>query len=538
MSYLNDVYYTDPNKGQLYKVTNDAQVTGFPVVTDKGPIALCVDMNMVDVWVANSTAGTISQFNNGNRVRDIRVGRSPMGICQAYDGSIYVSNFASNTVSKIANNVKIMDINVGYGPRGICCDMDNNIYVANYIDSTVTKITNGIKVDTIKVGMSPYGICCDKSDNIWVTSASNNIVSKITKDVKVMDIAVGKVPYGICCDKNGAIWVSNYFSGTVSKIVGTKVTAEIFTGDRPFAISANQDGSIYVMNFQSSTISKIYGDKKIADIPTCANPSGFGDFTGYQTYYLYKASSGSSGGLTGKVGLNDLSDDLKNLITASSGVTLPIDDLNVSHSDKTYTTVKAALDYLLYKAPVINSFTNNINQVEIGSTISSVTLNWSLNKTMVSGIIDNGIGDVSTVTTKTVTGLAITKDTTYTLTVTDDKPASVSKTTSIKFLHKVYYGANSNTALNNADILAMGSNLATGTTMSHTFNCTGGKYIYIVMPSSFGLTKNSFSVGGLSNTDWTVTTINFTNASGYAASYDIYRSNNIQNGSAIKVDVA
>ena len=538
MSYLNDVFFADPNKAKLYKVTNDALVTaGYPLETAKTPRAICVDMNMIGVWVVNTSEGTVSQFQSGVRVRDIAVGKNPMGICQALDGSIWVTNFTSNTVSRIdPTTKKVTTVNVGTGPRGICGDSDGNIWVANYIDSTVSKITNGIKVLDIKVGLSPYGICCDKDNSVWVACASANMVSKIVKDVKVMDIKVGKVPYGICCDKNGAIWVSNFYSGTVSKIVGSAVLKEIYTGDGAFAIASNADGAVYVMNTNAGTISKIAGDVKIADIQACDNPAGFGDFTGYQAYYMFKYSSG--GGGTNKINLSDLSDDLKALIEKSSGVTLPIDDLQVTHADPDFPDVKTALNYLLYKAPVINSFTNDVNQVEIGSKVTALTLNWAFNKKIVKATIDNGVGDVSTVFTKALTGLALTADTTFTLSATDEKPTTVSKSTTVRFLNKVYYGESANTSLANADVLALGNNLATGTTMSHTYNCSGGKYMYIVMPSSFGLTTAKFSVGGLANSDWSKTTISFTNASGYTSNYDIFRSNNLQNGSSIKVDIA
>ena len=84
----------------------------------------------------------------------------------------------------------------------------------------------------------------------------------------------------------------------------------------------------------------------------------------------------------------------------------------------------------------------------------------------------------------------------------------------------------------------MPSKLASGKNMSASINCSGGKYIYIAMPAAFGLTKNNFKIGGLANSAWTVTTMDVTNAHGHKASYTVFRSENLQNGSAIKVDIA
>ena len=37
MSYLNDVFYVNPNTKMLYKMTNDAVATGYPVGTNIKP---------------------------------------------------------------------------------------------------------------------------------------------------------------------------------------------------------------------------------------------------------------------------------------------------------------------------------------------------------------------------------------------------------------------------------------------------------------------------------------------------------------------
>lgn len=61
-----------------------------------------------------------------------------------------------------------------------------------------------------------------------------------------------------------------------------------------------------------------------------------------------------------------------------------------------------------------------------------------------------------------------------------------------------------------------------------TFDCTGGKYVYYVIPSSLGTPE--FWVGGLKNTDVVTTSATVTNASGGSTTYSIMRLANIQTG--------
>lgn len=107
-----------------------------------------------------------------------------------------------------------------------------------------------------------------------------------------------------------------------------------------------------------------------------------------------------------------------------------------------------------------------------------------------------------------------------------------SKTAEIyyRFKYKKYWGTSSKSTLTNSDILALGgSTWADSRTMgATTFNCTGGKYVYYVIPSSLGTPE--FWVGGLKNTDVVTTSATVTNASGGSTTYQIMRLTNIQTG--------
>ena len=204
-------------------------------------------------------------------------------------------------------------------------------------------------------------------------------------------------------------------------------------------------------------------------------------------------------------------------------------------SDANITNVKDALDSLFYTPPSINSFTISPNTVEKGTVITDITFNWGTNKNVVSQSINQGIGEIlNTLRTYSLSGLNITGDISYSLTISDNKNTA-NRSSSISFRNKRYWGVSNLASLNNGDILSLSnSELSTSKSQSKTFN-TSNQYIYFAFPSSFG--NPTFKVNGLDNDAWIKTTILFTNSKGYKENYDVYRSEFLQNGIGITVDV-
>ena len=115
----------------------------------------------------------------------------------------------------------------------------------------------------------------------------------------------------------------------------------------------------------------------------------------------------------------------------------------VSYGDS---NVEAALDDLtgkvadlMYEPIAISSFTNNVGTVEMGSTVSTVVLNWATNKTPATLELD-GEGIDKTLKTKTIESANLKSNKTYTLRATDERDAEATKTTAITFLNGVYWG--------------------------------------------------------------------------------------------------
>lgn len=107
---------------------------------------------------------------------------------------------------------------------------------------------------------------------------------------------------------------------------------------------------------------------------------------------------------------------------------------------------------------------------------------------------------------------------------------SVSKVYNIYFKYKKYWGVSTSASLTSSQVIALaGSTWADSKAMgATTFDCTGGKYVYYVIPDNLGTPE--FWVGGLKNTDINVGNIPVTNASGGSARYLIMRLANIQTG--------
>lgn len=107
---------------------------------------------------------------------------------------------------------------------------------------------------------------------------------------------------------------------------------------------------------------------------------------------------------------------------------------------------------------------------------------------------------------------------------------SVSKVYNIYFKYKKYWGTSTSASLTSSQVIALaGSTWADSKAMgATTFDCTGGKYVYYVIPSSLGTPE--FWVGGLKNTDVVTTSATVTNASGGSTTYSIMRLANIQTG--------
>lgn len=193
----------------------------------------------------------------------------------------------------------------------------------------------------------------------------------------------------------------------------------------------------------------------------------------------------------------------------------------------------------IYTALSILTFTNDVNVVEKGATVNDVNLNWTLNLpgSETSQSINQGVGAIPVgIYTKALTGLGLTSDLTWTLSVTDGVTPDTANTT-VYFRNKRYWGAYNALITLDSEVLAnLSGEFGTSKAVTKTFDASAGtppNYLYYCYPTSWGLPTITY-FGGFAFSDYTVSTItNFTNASGYICDYYLLRSNNTYNSSGL-----
>lgn len=164
------------------------------------------------------------------------------------------------------------------------------------------------------------------------------------------------------------------------------------------------------------------------------------------------------------------------------------------------------------------------NIYEKGST-QTINLSWSYDRDIMSQSINK---EVMAVDIRSKQYEDVVADTTYTLS-TVYNGQTYTKSTSVEFRLKKYYGVSAHETLTNEEILGL-SNLWAGRAQASTvFDCTGGKYPFYILPASMA-SDIQFWIGGLRNSDWIEEIRKITNAYGYTESYIIFRLNSIQTG--------
>lgn len=192
--------------------------------------------------------------------------------------------------------------------------------------------------------------------------------------------------------------------------------------------------------------------------------------------------------------------------------------------------------------------------IENGRNISSVVLNYTLNKGPRQKIvltrtapnvttpiyIEENINPEYYVTnanayassasqTKTdnnaISNMAANSTLTWKLEVTDERNYVATKTVSLNYTNKVYWGVGSaqaasafNNYTNLSSLLSNGGNaLSKSRTKTFTANAGNNQYLYYIFPTSYGTPV--FIVGGFAGGFDKIGEVDFTNASGYTVGY-------------------
>src|ERR1039458_1844994 len=125
--------------------------------TETGPLSVTVSPDGKSVYVANSSANTVSQFSRNEEGKltplspaTAATGTTPYSVTISPDGkSVYVANFSANTVSQFSRNEegKLTPLSpataaTGTGPPSVTVSPDGkSVYVANEGANTVSQFS-------------------------------------------------------------------------------------------------------------------------------------------------------------------------------------------------------------------------------------------------------------------------------------------------------------------------------------------------------------------------------------------------------------
>lgn len=160
------------------------------------------------------------------------------------------------------------------------------------------------------------------------------------------------------------------------------------------------------------------------------------------------------------------------------------------------------------------------------------SISWSLERkneeVQPDSVTVNGLtGGVSS-DLKSYTGELITEDTSY-LVHAICGVQSVEKTAVYSFKFMKYWGVSDKTILSSVDVLGMNHSFATSKEMGKTtFDCTGGKYPYYILPEEFDSVE--VWINGFRNTDLDISYLEVTNDYNVSKNYKVVRLNTIQTG--------
>ena len=232
----------------------------------------------------------------------------------------------------------------------------------------------------------------------------------------------------------------------------------------------------------------------------------------------------------------DVSDIVDNLETTEEGKVLSANQGNVLQNQ--IDEINDKLADLMYEAITIPSFTISSltssgtggtftkSPVELGTTVTSVTLAWNTSKTPSTLTLDGASMDVSQ-KSYTYNNLNLTGTKTYTLKATDDRNAAATKTATLTFCNRVCYGAaEMPDVIDSNFVMSLGTkSLATSRTNNGVkYNAGTGQYLWYCVPTGLGQCSFTDVETGLGAGLSLVNTISVTNASGYEENYYVYKS--------------
>jgi YVTN family beta-propeller protein len=266
------------------------------VVKTSETFAFITNFGSDDVSVIRTYSDALTNNVVFEKVRDIRVGRTPYGIAVDPAGTFaYVTNNGDGSVSKIdlGNYSVTATIPVGSNPIGIIVSPDGSkVYAVNNSSGTVSVISaaDNTNIITVAVGIHPFGAAVNPAGTfVYVTNSGGNSLSIIkTADNSVTtksDFHLA-TPSGVAVNPAGTlVYITNYSSGAVSLFNASSNTISspnIGVGINPIGVSLSADGMYtYVVSSFDDTVAVIDNStntEKLPRIQVGAIPYALGSF--------------------------------------------------------------------------------------------------------------------------------------------------------------------------------------------------------------------------------------------------------------------
>lgn len=197
-----------------------------------------------------------------------------------------------------------------------------------------------------------------------------------------------------------------------------------------------------------------------------------------------------------------------------------------------YTALEKAVADLQYVPIALSGVYNNVGTVERGQEIKSIRIIWGLNKAPVSQTVDGlAVGAEAreyTLTPEPV--LTWDANRSFAVTATDERGRTVQGSTAVTFYSGVYYGVMTDgVEIDSAAVLGLNKRLQAGKGITFTVNAGSLQRIAYALPVRYG--TPAFWSGGFEGGFSLAKTFDFTNASGYTESYNVWLSDNTGLGS-------
>ena len=126
-------------------------------------------------------------------------------------------------------------------------------------------------------------------------------------------------------------------------------------------------------------------------------------------------------------------------------------------------------------------------------------------------------------------------------TVPSGKTNTCSATKTVTFSYRRYWGVTSTETLSNEQLANLSNELSSSRTQERDFNCTGGKYWWFVIPTTYcsGIQFTDVASGlPMTLPPSCISTRTITNAYGVNVSVNVYRGEYKQTASSVKVRVS